>query len=185
MKRVIVADTDHDYPVSLKERLKADAPNHLTALGNLDLLAQPRIALFCSTIIPGDAILRTHDQAAKWRDEGRCVISGFHSPIEKECFDILLRGKQPIIIVLARGLEGMRLPSAWKRPLFDNHLLVLSGFPATAKRVNKHLAIERNRIAAALADQIHFAHIAPGGQLAELHKLVQLWGIPTQPTSSG
>jgi len=31
--------------------------------------------------------------ARRMRDEGVTVISGFHSPIEKECLRILLRGK--------------------------------------------------------------------------------------------
>ena len=72
------------YPARLRERLGAGAPPKLFALGNLDLLALPKTALFCSTRCPGEAVLRAHDQAARWCDEDRCVISGFHSPVEKE-----------------------------------------------------------------------------------------------------
>ena len=66
------------------QRLGADAPPILTTLGNRDLLALPKTALFCSARCPGHVILTAYDQAAKWRDAGRCVISGFHSPVEKE-----------------------------------------------------------------------------------------------------
>ena len=113
-----------------------------------------------------------------WRDEGRCIISGFHSPIEKECLLILLRGNQPVIICPARGLASMRVPVDWKQPLSDNRLLVLSAFGAAEKRVTKHLASVRNRTVAALADEVVFAHVAPGGHLDELRRLVAGWGIP-------
>jgi predicted Rossmann fold nucleotide-binding protein DprA/Smf involved in DNA uptake len=72
-----------EYPARLRGRLGADAPPKLTVLGNLDLLALPKTALFCSARCPGDAILRSYDQAARCCDTGRCVISGFHSPVEK------------------------------------------------------------------------------------------------------
>jgi len=49
-------------------------------------------------------MLRSYDQAARWRDAGRCIIGGFYSPVEKECFRILLHGSQPIIICPARAL---------------------------------------------------------------------------------
>ena len=45
------------------------------------------------------------------------VISGFHSPMERECLNILLRGKQSVIICPARSIEGMRIKSEYKKPL--------------------------------------------------------------------
>ncbi|MBI4517208.1 MAG: DNA-processing protein DprA [Deltaproteobacteria bacterium] len=164
----------------MRERLGADAPAELRLVGNLDGLDLPKTALFCSASSPGHTILAAYDQAARWRDEGRCVISGFHSPVEKECLRILLRGRQPVIVCLARGLQGMRLPAEWKQPLADNRLLILSQFPAAARRVTKDLATDRNRLVAALADEVVFAHVAPGGQVDELKQLVTRWGIPYQ-----
>src|SRR3990172_9448929 len=134
MTVLTLTDTNARYPARLRERLGDSAPPKLTVLGNLDLLAQPKTALFCSARCPGQVILAAHDQAARWRDEGRCVISGFHSPIEKECLRILLRGRQPVILCLARGLDGMRLPADWRKPLADNRLLILSRFPACERR---------------------------------------------------
>ena len=101
---------DAHWPRLLAARLGASTPAQLSALGNLDLLALPKTAIFCSARCPGDVILRTYDQAARWRDAGRCIISGFHSPIEKECLRILLRGSQPIIICPARAIDSMRIP---------------------------------------------------------------------------
>jgi predicted Rossmann fold nucleotide-binding protein DprA/Smf involved in DNA uptake len=160
------------YPSCLRHRLGATTPAKVMALGNLDLLALPKTALFCSARCPGDAILRTYDQAAKWRDEGRCIISGFHSPVEKECLSILLRGSQPVIVCPARSLENMRLPPDWKKPFAGNRLLILSCFAGGNRRVTAPLAARRNEFVAALADEVWFAHIAPGGEMQRLaHKI--------------
>ena len=172
MTPVAIVPTDARYPQRLQERLGKDAPRQLIAMGNLDLLDLPTTALFCSANAPGHAILAAHDQAVRWRDEGRCVIGGFHSPLEKECLRILLRGRQPVILCPARGLEGMRLPADLKKPLTDDRLLVLSPFSASEKRVTKYLAMDRNRFVVALADEVVFAHIAPGGQLDKLSQII-------------
>jgi hypothetical protein len=76
---------DTCYPASLRESLGTDIPPQLNAIGNLNLIPLPKTALFCSTRCPDESILRTYDQPAKWRDGGHCVISGFHSLVEKEC----------------------------------------------------------------------------------------------------
>ena len=180
MTPVTLNAADARYPARLRERLGDAAPALLSALGNLDLLALPKAALFCSARCPGDAILRTYDKAARWRDAGRCIISGFHSPIEKECLRILLRGTPPIIICPARSLEKMRLPSAWKTPLNEGRLMILSCFPSSRHRATTELATRRNQFVAALADEVWFAHIAPGGQTEQLAKTIASWP-PTSP----
>src|SRR3990167_1742048 len=134
MNPTVLRSTAASYPVRLRERLGEHAPSSLSALGNLGSLSQPRTALFCSVRCPGDAILGAYDAARKLRDEGVTVVSGFHSPVEKECLRILLRGKQPIIICLARALEKIRLPSDWQRALEAGRLLILSPFEKRPRR---------------------------------------------------
>jgi len=109
----IIERKDKTYPKLLDKRLGKDAPVRLWTIGCLDLIRIPKTALFCSKVCPGDAILQAMDQAQKWRNNGRCIVSGFHSPIEKECLQILLRGRHPIIICPARSLERMRIPKEW------------------------------------------------------------------------
>lgn len=168
---------DAKYPSRLRERLGADAPPKLTALGNLDLLKLPKTALFCSARCPGNVILRTYDQAAQWRDAGRCVISGFHSPVEKECLRILLRGTQPIIICPARSLP-QRVPQEWREPLNAERLLILSAFSGRAHRVTAELANRRNEFVAAIAEEVLIAHATVGGHLEKLSHRVNAWNIP-------
>ena len=76
-------------------------------------------------------------------------IGGFHTPMEKECLAILLRGKQPVIICPARSLERMRLPSGWLPGLSEGRLLLLSPFEQKHKRLNAKLAAFRNEFVAA------------------------------------
>lgn len=171
MTPTLLNATEARYPARLRERLGTDAPPQLTALGNLDLLTLPKTALFCSARCPGDAILRACDTARLWRDENRCIISGFHSVVEKECLRILLRGSQPIIICPARSLPS-RLPAEWQKPLAAGRLLLLSCFKPKDHRVTEALAAHRNEFAAALADEVWFAHITPGGQMERLAKIV-------------
>ena len=164
MKPIPLNATDARYPA----RLVAGTMPQLSAFGNLNLLALPKTALFCSARCPGHAILAAYDQAARWRDAGRCIISGFHSPVEKECLRILLRGSQPIIICPARSLEKMRLTADWQKPLADGRLLILSFFNRNEHRITSALAARRNEFVAALADEMWFAHVAPGGQMQHL-----------------
>ena len=169
--------SDARYPARLHERLGDGAPAQLTTLGNLDLLALPKTALFCSARCPGAAILRAYDQAAHWRDTGRCIISGFHSPVEQECLRILLRGTPPIILCPARAVP-QRIPAEWQAPLAEGRLLILSGFTAAEKRITTELAARRNALVAALADEVRFAHITPGGQSDRLTQRLPEWEVP-------
>jgi hypothetical protein len=57
------------------------------------------------------------DLAQRWRAENRAVISGFHTPVERECLRIFLRGSQPVVICPARGLDPFQLPADWSSEL--------------------------------------------------------------------
>ena len=174
---------DARYPARLTQRLGADAPPKLTALGNLDLLALPKTALFCSAQCPGSVILPTYDQAAKWRDTERCVIGGFHSPVEKECLHIMLRGDAPVILCPARAMLA-RLPAQWAIAVASGRMLILSAFAATATRITAELAARRNEFVAALADVIFIAHATVGGHVETLMRHLRAWEIPLHTSSS-
>ena len=176
-----ISPGDANYSARLRECLGVNAPPVLTTLGNLELLTAPKTALFCSARCPGSAILPTYDQAAKWRDAGRCVISGFHSPVEKECLQILLRGDAPVILCPARAMLE-RLPAQWAIAVAGGRLLILSPFTAKENRVTTDLARRRNEFVAAMADEAYIAHAAPGGQLEQLAKRLETWNVPSIPT---
>ena len=107
------------WPRQLDERLESVAPSSLWIIGNQGLLAERKVGLFCSVRCPDDTALRAYDACRKLRDEGMTLISGFHSPVEKECLKILLQGTQPIIVcsgaVAAKNADSGRMEAGTGR----------------------------------------------------------------------
>jgi len=176
----VLRQGDVVYPPRLTLRLGTTAPATISLIGNGAVLHSAMEAFLCSKETPGATILKAFDQAAAWRDVGVCVISGFHSPLEQQCLDILLRGKQPIVWALARGIGTLRLPKARRDALDDGRLTVISPFPAEETHTNADLARQRNRVVAALASETVFAHISPGGSLERLAAEIAGWGVRTK-----
>ncbi len=134
------------------------------------------LGLFCSVRCPGERILRAYDLAQRWRREGTIVVSGFHSPVEKECLRILLRGPQPVVLCPARGLADFRVPTEWRRAVREGRLLLLSAFDPGEGRATAELARRRNALVAVLADRVCFIHVTPGGELESLRQQVRAAG---------
>lgn len=137
------------------------------SLGNTDLLKLPKTAFLCSRQVPASVVLKCYDWAIAQREQGVCVISGFHSQIEKDVLHYLLKGKQPIILALARGLKE-KLEPEFEKPLQDGRLLIISPFDKSIKRVTAQTAETRNKLMTDLADQITIGYASPGGQLEKL-----------------
>jgi len=142
----------------------------LSALGNLELLQRPLLAVFSSIQCPATLILKAHDTARQLSASGQAVIGGFQSPAEREMLTMLLRGKSPIVICPARGLEGMRIPAGWKPGLEAGRLLLLSPFPADLRRATVEQAERRNQMIFSLAQRVLIVHAAPGGKLENLYQ---------------
>jgi predicted Rossmann fold nucleotide-binding protein DprA/Smf involved in DNA uptake len=166
------------YPARLSIRLGQGAPESLHVLGPAEALSLRMTAFLCSRETPGSTILRAFDQAAAWREAGTCIVSGFHSPMEQECLEILLRGKQPVIWMLARALTRPRLPRSQRKAFDDGRLTIVSPFKGTETRTTADLARKRNDFAAAMAEEVYFAHIREGGSLETLAADVARWGVP-------
>ena len=180
-----IYQSDSIYPVALEKYLGDHAPGFVTTLGNLDILLQrstphrgPRLALFCSVKCPGNLILQTYDLAQNLRLAGVPVIGGFHSPMERECLTILLRGTEPIIVCPARSITAMRLRSEYKKPLNAGQLLLLSPFTEKQRRPTVQMALYRNQFVAALADEIFVAHAEPNSKTEQFCREVLAWQKP-------
>jgi len=120
--------------------------------GNTELLKWHKIAFVCSRKVPASVVLKCYDLAIEQREKGNCIISGFNSQIEKDILHYLLKGKQPIIIALARGLKKKLEPELQKS--FDNnHLLIITPFEKHIKRVTEQTATVRNKMMIEIADE--------------------------------
>ena len=136
-------------------------------LGNDELLKFKKTAFLCSRKIPASTVLKCYDWAIRQRDAGNCIISGFHSTIEKDVLDYLIKGKQPIIIALARGLKQLIEPEL-KRLMDQGRLLIITPFDKQVKRVTTETATIRNKLMIELADDITIGYVHKGGQLEKL-----------------
>ena len=134
-------------------------------LGNKDLLKVPKTAFLASSIIPPDMVLKSYDWATQMVKEGKCVVSGFSSHLEREVLHFLAKGKQPIILILAREMYK-QIPSELQPLLDSGRLLIISVSSAT--RQSKTTALSRNRYICEIADQILFVGINEKSSLLEL-----------------
>ncbi len=137
------------------------------AIGNICLLDCHLTGLLCSRKCPADRILEAYGRFKEWAaNPETTVISSFHSPVEKECLRLLLKGKASIILCPAREIEHMQIPKDWNSAIESNRMLILSPFPE--KRTNRHTAHARNKLVAQLADTLYIPFSTPGGALEML-----------------
>jgi len=142
-------------------------PGPVAALGNAAIAARPKTAFLCSRAYPAGAVLRSYDWAKAARENGECVISGFHSALERDVLEILLGGEQPIILAAARALPKRHSPGV-RRALRDGQLLMVSAFPASASRITAATARRRNQFMLSIAERIVVGYVQPGGALAQV-----------------
>lgn len=141
-------------------------------LGNKNILENYKIGFLCSRKIPAGIILKTYDWAIKQREGGKCIISGFHSKIEQDVFEILLKGTQPIIMVLARSFKK-RWQAEILKAINSNHLLIISPFDEKLKRITSDSAAIRNELILDLSDQIYIPYTSSNGSLSRSIKKYQ------------
>jgi predicted Rossmann fold nucleotide-binding protein DprA/Smf involved in DNA uptake len=157
------------YPSAWKKFLGDCHPEIITTMGNLDILNHKKLAFFCSVKCPGHLILKAYDLSQSLKQAGVTAIGGFHSPIERECLTILLRGKQPVIVCPARSIKGMRMRRVYIKPLEEGRLLFLSPFKESQRRNTVDTAMERNRFVAAVADAVFVAHASPNSKMEKFY----------------
>ena len=135
--------------------------------GDTELLKLQKTAFLCSRKVPASVVLKCYDWAIEQRDKGNCIISGFHSQLEKDVLHYLLKGKQPIILALARGLKE-KLEPEFQESMEQDRLLIITPFDKKVKRVTEQTAATRNKMMIELADNITVGYISTGGQLEKL-----------------
>jgi hypothetical protein len=134
--------------------------------GPFSLLDAPSTALLCSTRCPAAKVAEAYDWARVQCNEGTTVISGFHTPVEKDLLAILARRGARILWVPARDLPK-RLPKELKPAWEEKRLLILSPFPyAKPSRATRSSCSQRNRFVLRYASTQYFPHVAPGCSLA-------------------
>ena len=141
--------------------------------GNKDLLDRELVAFFASRkATPHDAQL-----ARQWAESicqtDKVVISGFHSPLEKEILNYLLERHHPVIFALGRALYK-KVPPLLQSAFDEGRLLFISfrGY----SRHNWNSAHIRNWSVAKLAEEVYFTQFDNTSSLSTLHYTFKHYG---------
>ena len=116
--------------------------------------------------------MRRIDIIRELRDAGVVVAGGFHSPMEKECLDFLLRGHQPTVVCPAKHAPQQRISRSWRTAIDDGRLLIVSPFPEKARLTTRRQAINRNVFVAALSVDVLVPHASSHGKTAAVARMV-------------
>lgn len=136
-------------------------------LGNESLLTLHKTAFLCSRNCPKETLRKSHDWAVMQRMLRRCVISGFHSPVEKGVLRLLLDGVQPLIVALAKGI-GKGIDPELQPALDAGRLLVVTRYADSKTHACEDSCFQRNRLMMQLADETVIGYASPGGNLERL-----------------
>jgi DNA processing protein len=153
----VIPVTSPEYPATLKENLRSQAPVIIYVKGNMQILKETSIAIVGSRNASEQALAFTDNIAKIASQEYKVVVSGFAKGVDKQALDSALKYKGQSIIVLPQGI--MTFGTGFKtyyRQIVDGDLLVLSTFhPKAPWKVE--LAMARNPIIYGLASEIYVA----------------------------
>lgn len=136
--------------------------------GNIDILAiADKVGYLCSRKYTAKTVVHSYDWAIAQKAAQRCVVSGFHSPIEQDILTFLLNGNQPIVAVLARRLYK-QMPPKWTQAIEAGRLLVVSPFDTPPIRPTQHTAYQRNVWILQHTSSLAVGYASAQGQLASL-----------------
>lgn len=140
----------------------------METLGNTSLLYRKKIGYFASSKIASLSVLPTLDWAAEVAQrEDVAIVSGFHSKMEREVLDFLLRGKCGIVCVLARSIYK-KIPDKFREAYIAGRILFIAPFKTSATRTSRHLCQQRNEYVASISDELVFSSLTPDSSLFPL-----------------
>lgn len=150
----------------------------MVTLGNTSLLDRKRIGYFASSKVATLSVLPTLDWAAEVASrEDVAVVSGFHSKMEREVLDFLLRGKCGIICVLARSIYK-KIPDKFREAYNSGRVLFIAPFKTSATRTSRHLCQQRNEYVASISDELVFSSLTRDSSLYQLYSAM----LPYKPS---
>ena len=153
----ILPITHEDYPKSLKDNLKFNAPTVIYTKGNKSLLQKPSIAIVGSRSADAKSLSFTDNIAKKAAEERKVVVSGFAKGVDRQALDSAVGANGNSIIVLPQGI--MTFGSGFKqyyKHISQGRVLVMSAFAPKAPW-SVEFAMARNPIIYGMASEIFVA----------------------------
>lgn len=140
----------------------------METLGNTSQLDRRKIGYFASSKVASSSVLPTLDWAAEVASrKDIAIVSGFHSKMEREVLDFLLRGKCGIICVLARSIYK-RIPDKFREAYNSGRVLFIAPFKTSATMTSRHLCGKRNKYIASISDELVFSSLTPKSTLSSI-----------------
>ena len=134
----------------------------LVVLGNEKLLEKPKVAFMASRRVASEEVLRCYDWATEQAKTQQCVVSGFSSKLEKDVLHFLLKGKCPVIVVLARRMYA-ELPEEWQTALNEGRMLIVA--VSQAVRQSQQTAMKRNHYVVEISKKVYLAGVTENSTL--------------------
>ena len=134
-----------------------------------------KIAFLASRIVSAESILKCYDWATEQKELGRCIVSGFHSKLEKDVLHFLLKTKTPTILVLGRA-PYKKLPQEFERAVTDELLQIKS--VSNSPRQTRETARLRNEYIISIADELVFASLNEKSSLYPLYQQAKILNKP-------
>ena len=134
--------------------------------GEKGLLDRELVAFFASRDAEAEAMTLARKWAHSIARSNKVVISGFHSPIEREVYRILDAYHRPVVVALARSLYR-KIPPIFDSACRENRVLFVS--LRDTSRTSFSTAHARNWYVADIASEVVFAPFRERSSLAVLH----------------
>ncbi len=140
----------------------------METLGNTALLNYKKTGYFASSKVASLSVLPTLDWAAEVaKRDDIAVVSGFHSKMEREVLDFLLRGKCGIICVLARSIYK-KIPEKYREAYNDDRVLFISPRKTSSSMTSRYLCQQRNEYVTSIFDELVFSSLTSESSLYNL-----------------
>ena len=147
----VVTRPDDDYPNRLREKMQAKRPPVLYGCGDRDVLDRGGLAVVGSRKVPEELIEYTERVGQLAAEAEVPIVSGGALGVDQAAMRGSLETGGRAIGVLGNNLERAALDRAYREPLMDGRLVLVSSFDP-AVRFRGWQAMERNKQIYALAD---------------------------------
>lgn len=144
------------------ELLAAAGMDVTDSLGDPALLDSAVLGLLSSVRVPPDLMLPALELIVGLGQQGRVLLGGFQTPLERAIRDLLLRRHHRMVIALPRTLDGFRIPREWTDGIRNGQLLLIA--TSAERRITRVTAESRNRLIADLANELLVVHATPAGR---------------------
>lgn len=140
----------------------------MESIGNTLLLNRRKIGFLAGRKISPLSVLPTLDWASVVASgEDIVIVSGFHSKMEREVLEILLKGRSGIICVLARPIYKV-IPAKFRDAYAEDRVLFISQNSTKSTMTSRHLCQKRNEYIASISDELVFSSLTPDSSLSRI-----------------